>query len=97
MPSLAVTPLAREDIKEIGRYTQRIWGVAQRDLYLRGLAGLFERLQAGVISGRARPEIRQGLLCYPYNRHLVFFRREAHGGVIVLRVLHERMDFERYL
>ena len=36
MPEFAITPLAREDVKEIGRYTQRTWGVAQRDLYLRG-------------------------------------------------------------
>ena len=29
MPSLSVTPLARGDIKDIGRYTQTTWGMAQ--------------------------------------------------------------------
>ncbi|CAN7662045.1 type II toxin-antitoxin system RelE/ParE family toxin [Ensifer sp. ENS11] len=97
MPELAITPLAREDVKEIGRYTQRTWGVAQRDVYLRGFAALFERLRTGAIVGRLRSEVRDGLLCYPYNRHLVFFRRDRHGDVVILRVLHERMDFERHL
>lgn len=96
MPDLTLAPLAREDFKEIGRYTQRIWGAAQRDNYLGSLAALFEQLRAGEIRGRARSEIREGLLCYPCKRHMIFFRRNRQGDVEILRILHERMDFERY-
>lgn len=97
MPDLTLAPLAREDVKEIGRFTQKTWGVPQRDSYLGSLAAIFGRLRTGEITGRARPDIRDGLLCYPCNRHVIFFRRDDQGNVDILRILHERMDFERHL
>lgn len=97
MPDLALAPLAREDVKEIGRFTQKRWGVPQRDSYLGGLAAIFERLRTGEIAGRARSDIRDGLRCYPYTRHMIFFRRGVQGDVEILHILHERMDFERHL
>lgn len=96
-PNLTLAPLARADIKDIGRFSQKTWGVAQRDSYLRSLAATFERLRTGEVAGRARPDIRGGLLCYPSNRHVIFFRRHSQGHVEILRVLHERMDFQRHI
>ncbi|WP_107496967.1 type II toxin-antitoxin system RelE/ParE family toxin [Thalassobius sp. I31.1] len=97
MPDLTITPLARGDIKDIGRYTQTTWGMAQRDAYLRAFTAVFEQMRDGTISGRARGEIRENLLCYPCNKHMVFFRRTGGGDVQILRVLHERMDFGQHL
>lgn len=37
MPDFRITPRAREDLKQIGRYTLKLWGVQQRDTYLRNL------------------------------------------------------------
>ena len=37
MPDFRITPRAREDLKQIGRYTLELWGVQQRDTYLRNL------------------------------------------------------------
>lgn len=97
VPDLTLAPLAREDVKEIGRFTQKTWGVPQRDSHLGGLAATFARLRTGEITGRARPDIRDGLLCYPCNWHMIFFRHSGQGDVEILRILHERMDFERHL
>ena len=97
MPDLVITPLARDDIKDIGRYTQTTWGVAQRDVYLRAFAVFFEQMRDGTITGRARGEIRENLLCYPCNKHMVFFRRNDGGDVQILRILHEYMDFGQHL
>ena len=69
MPDLTLAPLAREDGKEIGRFTQKTWGVPQRDSYLGGLAAIFERLRTGEIAGRARPDIRDRLRCQNVHRH----------------------------
>ena len=96
MPDLTIAPLARDDIKDIGRYTQETWGMAQRNTYLRAFAAIFEQIRIGTVVGRARGEIRENLLCYPCNRHMIFFRRTDIGDVEILRVLHERMDFERH-
>lgn len=97
MPDLNIAPLARDDLKDIGRYTQTNWGVAQRDVYLRTFAAIFEQMRDGLITGRVRSEIWAGLLSYPCNKHIIFFRRTDAGDVEILRVLHERMDFERHL
>lgn len=97
MPDLTIAPLARDDIKDIGRYTQTTWGVAQRDVYLRTFATVFGQMRDGTITGRARDEIRDNLLCYPCNKHMIFFRRTDAGDVQILRILHERMDFGRHL
>ena len=34
MPSFTLTNMAKDDLKEIGRYTQKRWGRDQRDQYL---------------------------------------------------------------
>jgi len=34
MPNFKITPRARDDLKKIGRYTQRQWGKSQRNTYL---------------------------------------------------------------
>lgn len=90
MAKLTITPIARDDLKEIGRYTQRNWGVSQRDAYLGDFGIVFERLRTGAARGRNQLEIREGILSYS------FFRRDSKGDVEILRILHERMDFTRH-
>ncbi|WP_196053550.1 type II toxin-antitoxin system RelE/ParE family toxin [Paracoccus lichenicola] len=97
MPDLLISPAAREDLKDIGRYTQENWGVGQRNSYLRAFGALFDDIRDGVAAGRACPDIRPGLLSIPCNRHVIFFRRDPAGTVEILRILHQRMDFPRHL
>ncbi len=44
MPKYRITPKALEDLKSIGQYTQRQWGKAQRNRYLKQLEQRFEWL-----------------------------------------------------
>jgi len=97
VPDLSLAPLARQDLKEIGRYSQQTWGAVQRDRYLRQTRDIVEHLRTGAISGRSCPDIREGLRCHPCNRQFIFFRRSAGGDVEILRILHERMGFNRHL
>jgi toxin ParE1/3/4 len=97
MPNLTLAPLAREDIKALGRYTQKTWGVVQRDRYLNQLAQMLDRLLANQHPTRDRSDLRPGLLSCSFQRHLIFFRRDPAGNVAVLRVLHERMDIDRHV
>lgn len=97
MPDIVIAPLAQEDMIEIGRYTQRRWGTAQRTSYLTAMASVFARLASGAIRGRARTDLREGLLMAGHGAHLIFFRRSPQGDVEILRILHERMDFPRHM
>lgn len=97
MPDLTITPLARGDLLNIGRYTQERWGVSQRNAYLRLIADHLTDLQSGKTNGRDRGDIRPGLLTLTCRSHLIFFTRNQQGDVIVLRILHQRMDHLRHL
>ena len=97
MPKLTLAPLAREDIKALGRYTQKTWGVVQRDRYLGQLAQVLDRLAAGQQPAQDRSDLRPGLLSCRFRRHIIFFRRDPAGNVAVLRLLHERMDPDRHV
>lgn len=39
-----ITPRAKQDLQNIGRYTMKIWGKKQRDIYLLALDRQFARL-----------------------------------------------------
>ena len=97
MPEVTLAPLARKDIKDIGGYTQKNWGVNQRNLYL----GVLEKAINGLLQNhrldRKRDYIKQGLLSCSCQEHMIFFRRDDAGNVEVLRVLGQSMDFQRHL
>lgn len=97
VPDLLISPAAREDLKDIGRHTQQNWGIGQRNSYLRAFAAMFDDMRDGVTTGRQRSDIRPGIMSCRCNRHVIFFRRDAAGTVEILRILHQRMDFQRHL
>lgn len=97
MPDLLISSLARNDLKEIGRYTQQNWGIAQRNIYLRAFAAMFDDIRDEAIAGEKRSDIRPGIMSCRCNRHVIFFRRDPAGTVEILRILHQRMDVQRHL
>ena len=58
MPSYRKTRRADEDMKEIYRYTRRMWGRAQAELYIRGLEQRFRVLADSPLAGIAREDLR---------------------------------------
>lgn len=94
---LRLTVQAQADFDRIGAYTMDMWGEDQAVNYLTRLDQTFAALASTPALGKARDDLRQGLLSFPCNRHVIFFRRNRLGNVEILRILHERMDFERHL
>lgn len=64
MARFQLTRTAREDLKAIGRYTQRNWGRRQRDAYLTQLDRRFHTLAETPGLGRACDDIRAGYRRY---------------------------------
>jgi len=56
------------------------------------LEAAFDRVAAYPDTGRDRSDLRTGVRVLPVERHLVVFRAEV-GGVTILRVVHQMMDF----
>ena len=90
MATVRFTRLAEADLLDIGLYTIRTWGRTQCNRYLRQLEQQCHRLAADPKRGRPCDDVRPGLRRSRVGRHVVFYREEA-GGILVSRILHERM------
>ncbi|MEM9164214.1 MAG: type II toxin-antitoxin system RelE/ParE family toxin [Cyanobacteria bacterium P01_F01_bin.4] len=92
-------PKAIEDIKDILKYTQMTWGPTQRTLYKQAIDKCIQsvgqtpqpRTKADeCVPGYLRRHIGKGY------RHYVFYRI-GEDVVVVVRLLHDSMDFMRHL
>lgn len=95
MSLFQLSRLAKEDLKEIGRYTEKNWGRKQRNVYLSALDDCFYRLADSPDLGRACDEIRVGYRRFYQGKHVVFYRK-VENRIEIVRILHERMDVERH-
>ena len=93
--SLTFTPAALADIGAIWDYTAETWGMDQADRYVDDIRAACVALAGGERSGR-RVDVRDGYLKYPVGRHLIFYRQDGLG-IVVIRVLHQSMDVDRHL
>ena len=72
------------------------WGLARAEQYIHALHEAFERLAEFPNLGRDASDIRPGYLRMGSGSHSVFYRK-TERGILIVRVLHERMDFSRHL
>lgn len=95
MPGFRITPRARDDLKNIGRYTLKIWGKQQRDIYLKNLDKRFAWLAKNPRLGKHRPDIQKGYYCFPQGSHLVVYILRDNG-IDIIGVPHQDMDILNY-
>ena len=79
---------------DIGAYTLHAWGEDQTIRYIDGLETCCQQLADNPELGRPCDHIRPGLRRMEHARHVVFYRIEA-GGIVVSRILHQRVLPER--
>lgn len=96
MKRLELTEIARADLKSIRRYSQRTWGVERTEQYMTALRDAMKGLIAGRILSRERNDVRPGLNMIASGRHCIFFEADD-SRILVVRVLHDRMDHRRHL
>jgi toxin ParE1/3/4 len=87
---------AERDLRDIGDYTFRTWGESQTAHYLDQMEACCKRVAGEPGLGRACDHIRVGLRRVECGRHVVFYRQSG-GGILIVRILHERMLPERQL
>jgi len=90
LASVRYRPSAEADLASIGNYTLRIWGEAQADFYLYELKSCCERLSENPLLGRGCDGLRPGLRRFEQGKHVVFYRHQP-DGILVVRILHQRM------
>mgnify|MGYP003580679656 CR=1 FL=1 len=95
MAKYRLSKRAYPDIVGIGDYTIERFGIEQARRYRDRLEDAFQALADHPNRGRPADDVAPGLRRWNYQSHVVFFRLEARG-ILIVRVLHQRMDFERH-
>lgn len=93
--SYRVTPRARDDLKNIGRYTERTWGKDQRNIYLKNIEKRLIWLAENPLLGKHRPDIHEGYYSFPQGQHVVVYLI-GNRGIDVIGVPHKEMDIISY-
>ena len=86
MRQLQLTETARADLKSVRRYSQRTWGSDRTAQYMAALRDTLKGLLTGTVISHHRDDLR----------HCVFFEADE-ARILVVRVLHDRMDYQRHL
>ena len=95
MADYRLTRSAEADFQDIAAYTISKFGILQARRYRDGLERALAALAKHPLRGRAASDLAPGLRRWRYRSHVILFIPEA-GGVLIVRVLHQRMDIPRH-
>lgn len=84
---------AAADIEAIFERSLIDFGLVQTELYVASLEQCLTLLGENPKMGSSAEDIRTGYRRFSHKSHVVFYR-EAERGILVVRVLHSRMDVE---
>jgi toxin ParE1/3/4 len=96
MARFELSEAADRDLTDIYIYSYRHFGEHQADAYLIALEHCFAQLADAPGLGRAIDYVRAGYYRFRHASHVVFYVPTGFG-VRIVRVLHERMDWDRHL
>jgi toxin ParE1/3/4 len=85
-----LTPEAARDMETIWLYTLKEWGLEQANRYTDELTEAFGQLAANPKMATRCDRIRKGYRRSQVGRHGIYFRQIDYG-IVVVRVLHDRM------
>ena len=98
MPKVRYSNKAVEDLTSIWEYTFSEWSENQADEYYEMLISTCNRLlYPSIISSRSYNEITDGLLGIKAGHHLIFYDILSNDDIMIIRILHEKMDIKRHL
>jgi len=96
MLRLKLSPKAINDLEEIYEYTIANWGIRQAEKYQDELFEWMSRVTENPHIGSQYYFSKGSYRKSQINKHLIFYRIKD-DELVVVRVLHERMDFKSHL
>lgn len=87
---------AQADLEAIHDYGLRHFGHMDADRYYLGLLDAIGLIVTQPRMSRERPELVDGIRMHGHRSHVIVYRIEM-DEIVVVRVLHNRQDWKRYL
>ena len=96
MAAYSLSEKAVSDLDGIYEYTILNFGLEQARAYLLGLHERFQILADTPGIGRSATQLAPNLRRHEYQSHIIFYN-PTETGVLIVRVLHTRMDAKRHI
>ncbi len=96
MPSYKLSKKAQKDVNGILDYSHKEFGEKAAFEYYLSLKGAFELLSEQPQLGRDISHIRTEYFRHEHAKHTIFYSLKKNK-LLIIRVLHQSMDFERHL
>jgi len=97
MPKYRLSRKAVSDLMEIAKYTEKKWGLTQRNAYLKQIDDSFTQLSKNPNLGVKCDYVRKGYRKFHQGSHIVFYRLNKSKQLEIIRILHKSMDVESHL
>ena len=98
MSKYIISKLAEKDLTGIWQYTVANWSQEQANKYVGGLLNTCSEIASNPEAhGQPYEYVRAGYRKYAYGRHVIFYKVLEDGNILISRILHKRMDFDRHL
>ena len=94
MREIIFSKKAVEDFTGIWNYTFDTWSERQADKYYELLIDFCRRLADNPNLGKVYPEIADNIMDYKAGQHIIFYQDTSDKEIVILRVLHARMDLK---
>ena len=91
-----LTQVAKNDLKEIWRYTVQNWSEQQAEKYIYQLEKKFQDLVQNPHLGRSRSDIQKGYRSLLEGQHIIFYR-VTNDIIEIIGIPHASMDVETHL
>jgi len=85
---------AEEDLIHIYVDGARLFGVAQAEKYFSALEKTFQLLAENPFIARQRAELDPPVRMHPHRPHLIVYALDESGDITILRIRHDREDWE---
>jgi toxin ParE1/3/4 len=94
MIKYSLTNEAVKGLEEIWFYTCKKWSVEQADRYYNLIIDEIEYIALNPLLGNPIDFIKQGYKSSKVKSHLVFYKMINDDQILVVRILHQRMDIK---
>ena len=94
MKNFKITEKAGSDLENIWLFTFKNWSVEQADRYYELIMNEIFFLSEHPTVGSIVDHIRKGYRVSRVKSHLIFYKYDPEGFIIVIRILHCSMDIE---
>ena len=95
MANYSLTKKAVEDLSEIWNYTYITWSEEKADLYYHMLLDNCQAIAENRVIGKNYEGVIKSIFGTRAGSHIIFYRKVATNQVVIVRILHNRMDLKK--